>query len=114
MARLETFDLTIKTGDQGPGIAPRYEINGFALDFEEMDGGTGPGETLKVTGHPESFPHALALIGPSEGAWDIEGIEATYHPADGEPYSIRFGGVTLDDETNLNIWHARPQKVFDV
>jgi hypothetical protein len=114
MARLETFDLTIKTGESGLGVAPRYEINGFALDFDEIEGGTGPGETLKVTGNPESFPHALALIGPQEGKWDIERIDAVYHPAGGDPYTVCMGAVTLDDATNLNIWHERPQKVFDV
>lgn len=114
MPRLETFDLTIKTGESGLNAAPRYEINGFALDFDEMEGGTGPGETLKATGHPESFPHALALIGPNEGTWDIARIDATYHPADGEPYSVSFDAVTLDDNANLNIWQERPQRVFDV
>jgi len=114
MPRLETFDMKIKTGKRGPDKAPWYEINGFKLDFDEMTGGNGPAETLELTGEPQSFPHSLVLVGPSEGEWDIEGIEITYHVMGAPPYTLRLGGVTLDAETNLNIWYDRPPKVIDV
>ena len=31
-----------------------------------------------------------------------------------EPYTIRMGAVTLDDESNLNFWNEPPLPVFDV
>jgi hypothetical protein len=114
MPRLEQFELKIKTGERGPNRMPRYEINGFALDFEEVEGGNGPGEVLEVIGAPQSFPHSLVLTGPAEGYWDIEEIEATYEVMGGDPYTIRMGPVTLDDESNLNIWHERPAVLLDV
>ena len=114
MPRLESFDLKIATGERGPNQAPVYEINGFKLDFEEMAGGNGPGEVLELTGEPQSFPHSLALVGPAEGTWDIQSIEATYRVMGGEPYSVRLGEVALDEETNLNIWYDRPTRVIDV
>lgn len=114
MPRLEQFELKIKTGKRGPNRMPRYEINGFALDFEEVEGGNGPHETLELIGAPQSFPHSLVLTGPTEGAWDIEEVQATYHVMGADPYSIRFGPVTLDEESNLNIWHERPPVLLDV
>jgi hypothetical protein len=93
---------------------PRYSINGFKLDFDELNGGTGPGETLEALGRPESFPHSLHLTGPQNGTWEIEGIEATYECMGLEPYTVRLGAITLDDESDLNIWHERPAKVIDV
>jgi hypothetical protein len=114
MPRLETIELKIKTGERGPNRTPRYEINGFALDFDEIDGGNGPGEVLELSGSPQSFPHSLALTGPEEGCWDIEEIEATYHVMGGDPYTIRMGAVTLDAESNLNIWIDRPPTLLDV
>lgn len=114
MPRLQTFHLKIKTGDQGPRTVPRYSINGFNIDFDEVAGGTGPGEVLEATGHPASFPHTLILSGPSEGAWEIKEIEAKYEVDGGEPYTIRMGPLTLDQKSDLNIWHPRPPKVLDV
>ncbi len=75
---------------------------------------TGAGETAEVQGSPQSFPHALLLGGPEEGAWEIEGIEATYHCQAEEPYTVRLGAVTLDHRSDLNIWHPRPGEVLDV
>ena len=114
MPRLENFELKIKPGAQGPNRTPRYEINGFALDFEEVEGGNGPGELLELVAAPQSFPHSLVLTGPKEGVWDIEGIEATYHVMGADPYTVRLGAVTLDEESNLNIWHQRPAVLLDV
>lgn len=114
MPRLESFSLTIKTGDTGPSYMPRYSINGFELDFDELEGGTGAGETLVANGAPQSFPHTLTLIGPDEGSWDIEGAELNYEVAGGEPYQVKLGAVTLADDEDLNIWHERPEKVIDV
>ncbi|MCC6145199.1 MAG: helicase [Candidatus Hydrogenedentes bacterium] len=114
MPKLDAVTLKIKTGTQGPGEMPQYIINGFKLDFEQLEGGTGPGETLVAVGEPQSFPHSLHLTGPKSGSWEIEGIEATYECAGFEPYTVRLGAVTLDDESDLNIWHERPAKLIDV
>lgn len=114
MPRLESFTLKVKTGKNGLGKAPKYAINGFALDFDEVKGGTGPGEEAELTGSPQSFPHSLVLIGPDEGRWDIEGASLRYHCAGSEPYTVRLGAITLEDDMDLNIWHQRPAKVLDV
>jgi hypothetical protein len=114
MPRLETFTLEIKTGESGHTSPLAYSINGFKLDFEQVEGGTGSGETVTATGNPQSFPHTLHLRGPEEGEWDIAGVTATYHPTGEEPYTLRFAALTLDEESDLNIWHQRPAAVLDV
>lgn len=116
MPKLESFQVEIKTGDRRGPETPRFNINGFPLDFDTTEGSTDSGETLKAVGSPGSFPHALTLAGPDEGEqpWDIESIRITYDCMGQEPYSVRLGAVTLDDESDLNIWHDRPAPVFDV
>lgn len=114
MPRLQSFHLKLKTGAQGPGVLPTYTINGFKLEFDEYNGGTHAGEMLEASGHPQSFPHNLILQGPEENAWDIESLEITYDIDNAEPYTLHFGAVTLDDESDLNLWHERPAPVFDV
>jgi len=114
MPRLETFEITIENGKRGLDRAPAYAINGHELDFEEVNGGNGPGETMRLVGAPRSFPHSLTLTGPDEGGWDIEKIEATFHVSGGDPYTVCLGAVTLDPETCLNLWYDRPAPVLDV
>ncbi len=116
MPKLDTFTLEIKTGERPGPEKPMFSINGFPLEFADAKGGAGSGETLKVTGNPMSFPHGLALTGPDEGQapWDVESITATYYCANMEPYTVHLGAVSLDDESNLNIWHEPPAPTFDV
>lgn len=114
MPRLESFTLKVTTGERGLAAPPKYAINGFPLDFDALEGGFGPGETAEVTGNPQSFPHSLVLVGPDEGHWDIREILVTYRCAGSQPYSVRLGAVTLEDDTDLNIWHQRPARVLDV
>jgi len=116
MPKLDTFTLEIKTGSRPGPEKPIFNINGFPLEFESLEGSTAPGETLKAGGSVFSYPHALALIGPAEGnaPWDIESVRATYHCANMEPYTILMGAATLDDESNLNVWHEPPPPTFDV
>jgi hypothetical protein len=114
MPRLETFYLKLKTGERGLPGPPQYVINGFPLDFDEVSGSTEPGGVLEATAHPQSFPHSLVLRGPKQGVWDIEGLEITYHVAGREPYSVKLGGVELDEESDLNLWYEPPARVFDV
>lgn len=116
MARLDKIELEIKTGQSRGPEEPILNINGFPLAFSETEGGTGSGETLKAVGNPGSFPHGLALVGPEEGQpkWDIESVTATYHCQNMEPYTVHMGAVTLDDESNLNVWQEPPVATFDV
>ena len=114
MPRLETFELQRHTGGQGLRETPQYSINGFTLAFDEIDGSNDAGQTLRAKAAPQSYPHSLVLVGPEEGAWEIEGITATYHCAGEEPYVLRFGPVMLDDHSDLNIWHERPPRTIDV
>lgn len=113
MPRLDTLELTIKTGARGLSHVPTYAINGHTVEFEEAKGGVGPLETIEVSHSPQSFAHSLMLIGPDEGYWDIEQIDATFHVA-GKPYAVRLGAVTLDSETKLNLWYDRPPALLDV
>ena len=114
MPRLDTFTIQLKTGESPLKGPLKFIINGFPLEFEEVSGGTGSGETLEAKGAPGSFPHALLLHGPEEGDWEIEEFSVTYHPMGEEPYRIRFGGVTVDSSSDLNIWAERPLPVMDV
>ncbi len=116
MPRLDTFTLEIKTGKRPGPEKAGFSINGFSLAFDDVEGGTGSGETLNVMGSPQSFPHSLALTGPSEGRepWDIESVTATYRCGGTEPYTVHLGAVTLDDESDLDIWHEPPLPTFDV
>jgi hypothetical protein len=114
MPRLESFTLELRTGEKGLAHVPRYSINGFEIEFDAVEGGCGPGETLRATAMPQSFPHKLILQGPEEGTWDIAGATLTFQVQGGEPYTVRLGGVTLGDRDDLNLWYERPEKVIDV
>lgn len=114
MPRLEEFTLTIQTAAGAGPERLEYEINGFTVDFDQMEGQLDAESECKVVGRPRSFPHSLALIGPENGEWEIAAIEAAYHCDGAEPYTVRMGPVTLDGETKLNIWHDPPLPVFDV
>lgn len=116
MPRLDSFTLEIKTGDARGPEHPQFSINGFPLDFDESEGSTDAGATLRATGGPRSFPHSLVLKGPDEGAddWRIESIAATYYCDGVEPYTVRMGEVALDDNADLNIWHEPPPITYDV
>lgn len=121
MPRLDMLQLKIKMGARGLGRNPRYEINGFDLEFDEIKGGSGPHETLELTGKPRKFPRSMALTGPDEGYWDIEEIIASYHVTTADfdasssgPYTLRLGAVTLDAETKLNLWYERQPPLLEV
>ena len=116
MPKLNAFEIEIKTGARPGPPNLRYNINGFPLDFDEAEGSVEPGQTFRAKGSPESFPHSLTLSGPEEGSqpWDIESATATYYCANDDPYTVRMGAVTLDDDADLNIWHQRPAPTFDV
>ena len=114
MAKLNSFRLTITTGGTGPGAIPRYSINGFLVDFDETQGGVGVGETFVAAASPYSFPHTLLLVGPESGTWEIEKMDAWYDCEGEEPYTVLLGAVTLDAQSDLNLWYERPERVLDV
>ncbi|MCH7958692.1 MAG: helicase [Candidatus Hydrogenedentes bacterium] len=114
MPKLNSFTIEIQTGETEGPERLQYSINGFPLDFDEMEGGSGAGETLTATGAPQSFPHTLLLRGPEQGRWDIQSVRLTFECDGDEPYTIQLGAVTLDSESDLNIWHEPPMPVFDV
>ena len=114
MPRLQSFDVSIRTGAAGRPDAPKYVINGFELDFDESTGGCGAGETFDATGAPDSFPHSLVLRGPASGTWRIEGMSITYHYVGEVPYTLRFGPLEIDSESDVNLQHARPLPTFSV
>ncbi|MFP6582023.1 MAG: helicase [Candidatus Hydrogenedentota bacterium] len=116
MPKLNQFILEVTTGTNPGPEHPKFSINGFPLEFDECEGSTEAGATLKAVGCPNSFPHSLVLKGPEEGQpnWDIEGVVATYECNLMEPYVVRMGAITLDDESDLNIWHEPPLPTFDV
>jgi len=104
----------LKTGASGRQGPLEFVINGFPLEFENKEGGTGPGETVTASGSPGSFPHSLLLRGPDEDEWDIEELSITYYPFGEDSYAVRFGAVSLDNQSDLNIWAEAPAPVFDV
>jgi hypothetical protein len=114
MPRLQSFELTIKTGENAPDFEPAYVINGFQLPFDVTEGSAKPGEVLQATGRPDSFPHSLHLTGPDEGKWDLAAVSITYYPYGEEPYTLEFEPLTLEAGSDLNIWQQRPEPVFDV
>lgn len=114
MPRLQCFDLTVKTGEHGCDRQPAFVINGFELEFDNADGSYETGGTLICKGSPDSFPHSLHLTGPNEGVWDIDELEITYYPYGEEPYTLRFAPISIDSESDLNIWHKKPSAVWDV
>ena len=80
MPKLSQFKLEIKTGTNRGPEHPSFSINGFPLEFEETEGSTDAGATFTAVGSPNSFPHALVLMGPEQGEvdWDIESVTARY------------------------------------
>lgn len=116
MPKLNQFKLEIKTGTLPGPEKPSFSINGFPLDFDDTEGSTEPGATFTAIGSPNSFPHSLVLMGPERGQedWDVASVTATFECERMEPYVVRMGAITLDDNANLNIWHEPPLPTFDV
>lgn len=116
MPKLNQFSIEVKTGNNPGPESPQFAINGFPLEFDELEGSAEAGATMKATGFPNSFPHTLVLKGPERGApdWDIESAIVEYECERMEPYQVRLGAITLDDNDDLNIWHEPPLPTFDV
>lgn len=114
MPRIETFTVAIRTGGVGTPEPPRFCFNGFDCEFDDPTGGTGAGERFEGSFAPRSVPHALYLSGPTEGTWEVSGIDIHYELSGGEAYDIRLGAVTLDGSNAVNLWRQQPRPSFDV
>ncbi len=114
MPRLNTFKVTVETGDTGTPGPVKFSINNHTLPFEDTQGGTAPGETFEGRFEVNSYAHSLTLVGPEEGRWDIRRITVDYDCDHTEPYTVNFGAVTLDDTNQVNIWQDPPLPAFEV
>lgn len=114
MPKLDYFAIRIKTGESGQEQLPKFSINGFELEFEDVKGSIASGDVFEAIGSPGSFPHSMLLIGPDCGTWDIEEMEIAYFLVGEPPYTLRFAGLTLDDTSDLSIWHPQPDIEFEV
>lgn len=114
MPKLNNFKVTIETGDSGAGGPVLFNINSHKLPFENVEGGTGPGETFEGGYDVNSFAHSLSLVGPQEGKWDIKKIVIDYQIENTPPYSLTLGAVTLDETNEVNIWQDPPLPTFEV
>ena len=114
MPKLNRFKITVETGDTATEGPVLFNINNHELPFEDASGGTGKGEIFKGGFEINSFAHTLNLVGPKEGLWNIKKITVDYECESAEPYSVNFGEVTLDGQTEVNIWQDPPIAAFDV
>jgi hypothetical protein len=114
MPKLNRFNIRIETGDRGTPGPVLFNINNHVLPFENAEGGTAPGEVFSGGFEINSFAHTLALVGPKEGAWQIRAMTVDFVCESAPPYSVRFGAVTLDETTEVNLWQDPPIPAFDV
>ncbi len=113
MPRISSLQVEIVTADAGTESPVMVVFNNHPMPFPQYRGGTAAGETFEGRFSPNSFAHSVAIEGPAEGQWAIERLSVTYEGA-GEPWTVRFGAVTLDAETALDIWQEPPLPTFDV
>ena len=114
MPRLNRFKITIHTGNPGAEGPVHFSINNHQLPLENPQGGVGPGETFEGGFEVNSFAHSLTLIGPRQGQWHIKNFQVDYWCENTPPYTVRFGEVTLDETTEVNIWQDPPLPTYDV
>lgn len=114
MPKVNSFKVKIETGDTGTTGTVYFNFNNHKLPFENVSGGTGPGEVFEGGFDVGSFAHSMALAGPEKGEWHINSITVDIDSESTPPYSVRFGKVTLDETTELNIWQDPPLPSFDV
>lgn len=114
MPKLNTFEITIRTGERGRSDTPVFMINTFPCDFLHTEGSLAAGGVFRAKGEPNSFAHSLLLSGPEGGEWDVEETTVTYYPAGEDPYTVRFGAVTLDENSDMNIYEPRPLPTYEV
>lgn len=115
MPRLNVFKMKIKTGARGhAGPVPEFKMNGHQMPLGNFEGSAAAGGECSGGFQPYSFAHSLTLAGPPSGEWDIERIEIAFEVANEQPYSAIFDKVTLDENSELNLWQEPPLPTFDV
>jgi hypothetical protein len=114
MPKLNRLNIKIVTGEQGMDEPVHFSINSHVVPFENIPGGTGAGQTFEGDFEINSFAHSLTLVGPEKGEWNIREMEVSFDSENIEPYSVRYGEVTLDATNEVNLWQDPPLKTFDV
>jgi len=112
MARLLQVRLTITTGTVSTQAPVRVRINGHILPVTCTSGDTRTGGMFQGVADIRSVVHSLELLGPVEGAWEVERVEAFFEMEQGEPYGHEIGPIRLEAGQAVNIWSATP--TFDV
>lgn len=114
MPRLNTFKVTIETGEQGTPGPVQFSFNNHTLPFANVQGGTAAGETFEGDFEVNSFAHSLTLVGPEQGEWQLNKITVDYHCENLPPYSVTFDTLALDATNQVNIWQDPPLPSFEV
>jgi membrane-bound inhibitor of C-type lysozyme len=114
MPRVNTFKVTVQTGEQGISEPVQFNFNNHKLPFENVVGSAEAGNMFEGGYEVNSFAHSLTLVGPESGKWEIEKISVEYACENEKPYTVNFGAVTLDETTEVNIWQDPPVLAFDV
>ncbi|MZH47249.1 MAG: helicase [Nitrospinae bacterium] len=114
MPRVNSFKVNVQTGSQGMNEPVYFNFNNHKLEFENVNGSAESGKNFEGDFEVNSFAHSLTLVGPQSGKWDIEKISVEYNCENEKPYTVRFGAVTLDETTEVNIWQDPPVPAIDV
>lgn len=114
MPKVNSFRVRIETGEIGTADTVHFNFNNHKLPFENVTGGTGPGEVFEGGFDVNSFAHSMTVVGPERGQWHIKSLTVEIDSESVPPYSVRFGEVTLDETNELNIWQEPPMSTFDV
>ena len=114
MPRVLTFKVNIETGSQGPNETVNFCFNGHKMPFENVIGSNESKSIFEGSFDVNSYAHSLTLVGPEKGKWEIEKIIVDYECEGEKPYVVKWGAVTLDETTEVNIWQDPPVSSFDV
>ena len=112
MPRVQSFKVTIQTGDVGNDEQVLFNFNSHKMPFENVEGTTASGERFSGGFEVQSFCHSLTLLGPEKGTWDIERVSVEFVCDGEEPYEVHYGAVTLDPTTEVNLWRGPPPRSF--
>lgn len=114
MPRVNTFKVKVETGQNGMSEPVHFNFNNHKLAFESIEGSAESEQVFQGSFDVNSFAHSLTLVGPESGTWDIKKITVDYDCEGEKPYTVNYGGITLDETTELNIWQDPPVPAFDV
>ena len=114
MPRVLTFKVNIETGKQGPNETVNFCFNGHKMPFENVTGSNESDAIFEGSFAVNSFAHSLTLVGPEKGKWNVEKVTVDYECEGEKPYVVKWGAVTLDETTEMNLWQDPPAPMFDV